>query len=316
MESLPTSAAPSTPEALVRIVAEVQTQYDAVAQPALPGLEPAPDIAAVVAQTVAAVQRLTIDIPRIVDLSPGVVTTGYHPFTLNTAAVHLQPVSRDLLLHYLQQPAGAAGAGRTERGRAAAGRLSGAPTHGHPRGRLRSACRSALQTGRPDGGSSAQLLDRPGGCDENVVRYHQKRLANQIYSQMALHRWERTAGYATTVTRGFTTLKPSAVTAPANQPVRSLHTPPVAGEAIAALRFGGFTRCLYNIQKFDSDPERRLAILLERETAKWLHQVLGQFPANLLSRWPERAGFPARLCGRDGERAAVAGGQSHQCHDG
>ena len=41
--------------------------------------------------------------------------------------------------------------------------------------------------------------------------------------------------------------------------------------------FGGFTRCLYPLQKFDSDTERRFAIILERDATKWLKPAKGQF---------------------------------------
>jgi type III restriction enzyme len=41
--------------------------------------------------------------------------------------------------------------------------------------------------------------------------------------------------------------------------------------------FGGFTRCLYPVQKFQSDPERRLAVILEREAQKWFRPAKGQF---------------------------------------
>jgi type III restriction enzyme len=41
---------------------------------------------------------------------------------------------------------------------------------------------------------------------------------------------------------------------------------------IRGMLFGGFAKCLYPAQKFDSDPERRFAIILEDETSvlKWL----------------------------------------------
>ena len=41
--------------------------------------------------------------------------------------------------------------------------------------------------------------------------------------------------------------------------------------------FGGFARCLYPLQKFDSDTERRFAIILERDAAKWFKPAKGQF---------------------------------------
>jgi type III restriction enzyme len=43
------------------------------------------------------------------------------------------------------------------------------------------------------------------------------------------------------------------------------------------LLFGGFSRCLYPLQKFDSDTERRFAIILERDSQKWFKPAKGQF---------------------------------------
>jgi len=41
--------------------------------------------------------------------------------------------------------------------------------------------------------------------------------------------------------------------------------------------FGGFQRCLYPVQKFESDTERKLAVILEREAQKWFRPAKGQF---------------------------------------
>jgi type III restriction enzyme len=41
--------------------------------------------------------------------------------------------------------------------------------------------------------------------------------------------------------------------------------------------FGGFERCLYPVQKFESDAERKLAVILEREASKWFRPARGQF---------------------------------------
>ena len=39
----------------------------------------------------------------------------------------------------------------------------------------------------------------------------------------------------------------------------------------------GFQKCLYPLQKFDSDTERRFAVILERDAQKWFRPVKGQF---------------------------------------
>ena len=41
--------------------------------------------------------------------------------------------------------------------------------------------------------------------------------------------------------------------------------------------FGHFSRCLYPLQKFDSDTERRFAVILERDADKWFKPAKGQF---------------------------------------
>jgi type III restriction enzyme len=47
-------------------------------------------------------------------------------------------------------------------------------------------------------------------------------------------------------------------------------------KAIGGLVFTGFKRCLYDRQKFDSDTERRFAILCDRDSEKWLKPAKGQ----------------------------------------
>jgi type III restriction enzyme len=69
----------------------------------------------------------------------------------------------------------------------------------------------------------------------------------------------------------------TAFTAPADQPVQDIHVPPTDRSRIRRLVFGNFTRCLYPVQKFDSDTERKLAVILERDAEKWFKPVLGQF---------------------------------------
>jgi len=46
---------------------------------------------------------------------------------------------------------------------------------------------------------------------------------------------------------------------------------------IKQMLFGGFNRCLYPLQKFHSDTERRFAVILERDADKWFKPAKGQF---------------------------------------
>ena len=104
-----------------------------------------------------------------------------------------------------------------------------------------------------------------------------KELARLIRAQMMEHFWEKAAGYEVQVSRGFTELKPCNYTATAGQTAHSLRDPVTETSRIKQMLFGGFNRCLYPLQKFDSDTERRFALLLERDALKWFKPAKGQF---------------------------------------
>ena len=112
----------------------------------------------------------------------------------------------------------------------------------------------------------------------NVLIYHQKQLAAFIHAQMQAHQWEKAAGYDTVVSKGFTELKRSAHTVRDGDPVHDFRHTVEDRSRIAQMLFGGFQRCLYRLQKFQSDPERKLAVILDRETLKWFRPVQGQVP--------------------------------------
>lgn len=46
---------------------------------------------------------------------------------------------------------------------------------------------------------------------------------------------------------------------------------------MAKYLFGGFSHCLYLVENFQSDPERRLAVILAREEFKSFKPRKGQF---------------------------------------
>lgn len=111
-----------------------------------------------------------------------------------------------------------------------------------------------------------------------VLRLHEKEIARLIHAQMQGHFWEdpRT-GYEVVITRGFTALRPSAYTAAVGEPPHDFRKPPSDRSNMARYLFGGFKKCLYATQKFQSDPERKLAVILEREALKWFKPAKGQF---------------------------------------
>ncbi|NJD68287.1 MAG: type III restriction endonuclease subunit R [candidate division NC10 bacterium] len=274
-EHLPASADLLKPEIREQIVQEV-TEYVRSAQQALPGVTEQPDIAAAVAKTTELVVRQTIDIPRIL-VVPKDEVTGFHPFTLDCSSIRYQPVERDLLIQHLrthEQDTLGVSEGR------------------HPEQRLEDyLVRGLIDFDDIAYDEHADLLYDLAGqvvrhlrsylSEEdarNVLIYRQKELAASVYAQMQAHQWEQAAGYEVRVNKGFMELKNSACTANADEPPHDFRQTIEDKSRISRMVFGGFTRCLYALQKFQSDTERRLAVILARETHKWFKPVQGQFP--------------------------------------
>ena len=105
---------------------------------------------------------------------------------------------------------------------------------------------------------------------------HQRDIARFIHAQMQEHYWEAAVDYEVEISKGFTELKPSAYTQSA-EPTADFRTSPADKSNMAKYLFGGFNRCLYPVQKFQSDAERKLAVILDREALKWFKPAKGQF---------------------------------------
>lgn len=111
----------------------------------------------------------------------------------------------------------------------------------------------------------------------SVLDRDRRLIAREIHAQMMAHFWEDATEYEVQVSRGFTELKPCNYTATAGQTAHHFRETVNETSRIKQMLFGGFTRCLYPLQKFDSDTERRFAIILERDALKWLKPAKGQF---------------------------------------
>ncbi len=257
-------------------IAEEVAEYVARMQQALPGIAEKPNIADVVAKTAQLVVQQTIDIPRILVVPKGQVTVGFNVFTLDCSGIRYQPVERDLLIQHLrtnaQETLGFSGDGQDEnrledhlvRGLVAFDDISydeHADLLYDLTGQVVKHLRSYLSE----------------NDTKNVLLYQQKQLASFIHAQMQTHQWEKAADYEVVVSKGFTALKSYAFTNKANEPVYDFRSTVEERSRIGQLLFGGFKHCLYPVQKFHSDAERKLAIILDRETQKWLRPAIGQF---------------------------------------
>lgn len=275
-QKLPGAGYLQRPELQAELVKEVANQY-ITDQLNLDGIAPQVDIAAIVARTASLVIDQTIDIPRILIQPKGEVRSGYHPFTLELHAVRYPPVGDELWIHHLrtgQREVLALGAGT------------------HPEARLEDYIVSALidyddvaydQHAELLYHLAQQAVAHLEGYLQSreevqkVLVMNQRSLANLIHVQMQQHYWEDVTGYDVVISRGFTELKPSAYTATQDEPSLDFRIAPSDKSNMARYLFGGFERCLYPLQKFQSDPERRLAVILERDAQKWFKPAKGQF---------------------------------------
>jgi len=113
----------------------------------------------------------------------------------------------------------------------------------------------------------------------NVLQYHQAQLVDLIYLQMQDHYEEKATGYEVQVTHGFTTLRPNNYSIPAGETPRNFRAPVDEKLMIRGMLFGEFRKCLYPAQRFQSDPERRFAVILENDfdVMKWFKPGTGDF---------------------------------------
>jgi type III restriction enzyme len=113
----------------------------------------------------------------------------------------------------------------------------------------------------------------------NVLLFHQRQIANVVHSQMLPHAWEQASSYEAVVSQGFSEVRAQAFAADGCETVRAFDVPLDNRVDIRKMLFGGFGKCLYPTQKFDSDPERRFVAVLEKDTTviKWFKPGKGVF---------------------------------------
>jgi type III restriction enzyme len=250
-------------------------------QGVLEGIVEQVNVAEVVQKTTALYREMSIDVPKIVVVPKGEVTCGYEDFDLDARNINLQPVAQDILIQHLHE---------NQRYRLQDG--SGIIQEKRPEDYL---VRGLIDFDDVSYDEHAGLLYKLAGqvvarlrkylTDEddviNVLQYHQQSLVNLIHSQMQQHFVESASAYEAHVTRGFHTLRANNYSAAANEDVRDFRTTVPEGQRnrISSMVFGGFSKCLYPIQKFDSDPERRFALLLENDgdVLKWFKPAKGDF---------------------------------------
>ena len=274
-QKLPSVTYLQKPEIQAFVVAEVQAQYDP-AQLEMEGVTKLPDFAAIVSQTTKMVEQQTIDIPRILVVPKGEVRSGYKPFQLDLKNVNYPAVSEDIWVQYLRT--GEHVTVTPQRGQSEEPRVENYLV------------RVLVEADDIAYDDHADLLYDLAGqavkhfagylkpdevCD--VVRCYARPIAKLIHTQMQKYFWEEAVDYEVKISKGFSDLKPSAYTATAGSPPLNYRHSPADKSNMDRYLFGGFAKCLYPVQKFQSDSERKLAVILEREAEKWFKPTKGQF---------------------------------------
>jgi type III restriction enzyme len=274
-QKLPTVNYLQRPEFQAQILQEVTNQYRPT-QMELEGVTTKPDIASIVSKTTQLVIQQTIDIPRILVVPTGEVRSGFKSFSLDLSALKYPAPSEELWIQHL----------RTNELEVLALGSAG------------------MEESRPENYIVSGLMDFDDVSYDNhadllydlagqvvkhlhaylseedtrrVLRMYQREIARFVHAQMQQHYWEESGPLDVRISKGFTELKPSAYTASASDPILDFHHAPADKSNMAKYLFGGFKRCLYPVQKFQSDSERKLALILDREAEKWFKPAKGQF---------------------------------------
>lgn len=264
------------PEIQAAIVKAVEEMQPSPEQMKLEGFTEKPNIAAVVNKTIEVVTQQTIDIPRILVVPKGEAKTGFGPFTLDLNALNYPAVSDELWIQHLrtnQLEVLDLGCGGIEEARLEDYVVNGLmdfddisyDDHADLLYDLAGQTLRHFQT---------YLSDEE---TRKVLRCYQKDIARFIHAQMQDHYWEETVDYEVVVSKGFTELKESAYSHSLAEPPIDYRVSPDDKSNMASYLFGGFERCLYPVQKFDSEAERKLAMILERDSEKWFKPARGQF---------------------------------------
>ncbi len=270
-ERLTKSADLTSAKVLKEIVEKVEAEVAPV-QAELEGIGEKVDVETVVRKTVEVHNELTIDIPRIIVAPKGEVICGFKDFDLDVSNVRLQPVDNDILVQHLHDQTrhrlisgdGIVAEERLEdylvRGLIDFDDIS-YDDHAEFLYKLCGQMIAHLQS---------YLADGDGVL--NVLQYHQQMLVKLIHSQMQEHYEESAAEYEAHVSKGFRTLTPNTFSIVDGEEVRDFRTPVEDRLMIRGMVFGGFSKCLYPQQKFDSDSERRFSVILENDgnVLKWL----------------------------------------------
>lgn len=257
-------------------------------QGSLEGLGQEPDYGKIIEKVTEKIVELTIEIPEIVVIPTREVSFGYKDFDLDgLEAISKQPISDEILITNM----------RTD-----ARRSLNIKSEGANEERMEDyIVRHLIEYDQVDYDSQADLLYKLGGQMvgrirdylsaekdvENVCIFHGKELAKFIFEQMKNHYWETPTDYQARISKGFQILRPQAYNVSDPSKVKNFKRPVMPIGDTRKHVFTGFQKCCYLYQKFDSDDERRFAVLIdsdhENSVKRWMKPGAKQFQIDYLA---------------------------------
>ena len=266
------------PEVVAELARDVQ-QATRAAQGQFEVILSPPDVEKLVAQIAASIADNSIEIPEIIVLPSREVNFWFDDFDLEKLdGIRFRPSSDTILIRNL----------RTDVQRELA-RSQDGPRERRVENYL---IRYLIDFPEIDYDSQADLLYKlaeqmiehlrtylPTEDEVEAVALEQgKSLARFIFDQMKARYRETPVEYRAKRVRSFKALRPQQFSASAakQQPLTQAAMPLSSTPSYV---FHGSKKSPYSLQKFDSDPERRFAVALERmpEVQRWLRPATGQF---------------------------------------
>ncbi|MES5869064.1 DEAD/DEAH box helicase family protein [Bacillus cereus] len=220
----------------------------------------------------------TMDIPKVILQPKDEITWSFRDFDLDVSGIYLQPVTQDILLQELRTHERDVMHFKVE--------VNGEePLENYIISRLMDFDDISYE-------DHADLLYKLVGQiiahlksylnDDsqvrNVLMYNQQLLANKIHSQMLDHYQEAKVEYDVVVRSDFEILRTNTFSVDIDEEVRDYKLSVENRAAIRGMSFGGFKRCLYSVQKFDAENERRFAVICEQDpmVEKWFKPAQNQ----------------------------------------
>lgn len=220
-----------------------------------------------------------IEIPALTITPTESVSFGFKPFTLDLKHWNHQPLSKELLIQVL----------RTEKTQSITG-----DAHDEEQERLENYIVAKLMDyPEVDYDAHAEVLYHLAGqvvshyqakyskSEEvrSVLQGHSRQMAEAIFADMKKNMWRGQTNYRVTVSAAFQDLRPQTFENAGSQYSLDFRQAPNKLTEIKRYIFSGFSKSCYPLAKFDSDTERKLSEILEKENSVllWMKPGPNQF---------------------------------------